>query len=57
MMSLRQFANEPASIPTSAAWYLADLGRALGKGELFTRQAPQKLKALRDYEPGPSFGP
>ena len=30
------------------AWYLADLGEARGKQELFTRQSPQKLKLLRE---------
>ncbi len=35
MMTLRQLAKEPASIPTATAWYLADLGRAVGKQELF----------------------
>jgi Fic family protein len=49
MMTLRQFANQQASIPTATAWYLADLGRALGKQELFTRQSPQKLKSLREH--------
>jgi Fic family protein len=49
MMTLRQFADEPGSIPTRTAWYLADLGQALGKQELFTRQSPQKLKALREH--------
>jgi Fic family protein len=28
---------------------LADLGQALGKQELFTRQSPQKLKVLREH--------
>src|SRR5260370_10044536 len=49
MMTLRQLANEPRSIPTATAWYLADLGQALGKQELFTRQSPQKLKVLREH--------
>src|SRR5437879_547940 len=49
MMTLRQLANEPRSIPTATAWYLADVSQALGKQELFTRQAPQKLKALREH--------
>jgi len=47
MMTLRQFASKPESIPASASWYLADLGEARGKQELFTKQAPQKLKVLR----------
>jgi len=29
--------------------YLSDLGEARGKQELFTRQSPQKLKALREH--------
>jgi Fic family protein len=49
MMTLRQLAAEPPSIPTRAGWYLADLGEAKGKYELFTRQAPQKLKVLREH--------
>src|SRR5213596_3397545 len=48
-MTLRQFASKPESIPTATSWHLADLGQALGKQELFTRQAPQKLKALREH--------
>jgi Fic family protein len=47
-MTLRRFAEAPDSIPLQATWYLADLGQALGRQELFTRQAPQKLKVLRD---------
>ena len=36
-------------MPVRTASYLADLGEARGKQELFTRQAPQKLKALREH--------
>jgi len=49
MMTFRQFAGGLESIPTAAAWYLGDLGEARGKQELFTRQSPQKLKALREH--------
>src|SRR5215212_1671568 len=49
MMTLRQFETPPQSIPGATAWYLADLGEARGKQELFTKQAPQKLKALREH--------
>lgn len=38
MNTLRQLAAEPATIPTRASWYLADLAEARGKQELFTRQ-------------------
>jgi Fic family protein len=37
------------TVPAATSWYLADLGEALGKQELFTRQAPQKLKVLREH--------
>ncbi len=49
MMTLRQFSAEPSTIPTITSWYLADLGKAQGKQELFTHQSPQKLKLLREH--------
>jgi Fic family protein len=49
MMTLRQFASGLESIPTATAWYLADLGQALGKQDLFIRQSPQRLKVLREH--------
>jgi Fic family protein len=32
----------------STVWYLSDLGEARGRQELFTRQSPQRLRALRE---------
>jgi Fic family protein len=49
MMTLRQFSSKPETIPAATSWYLADLGEARGKQELFTRQSPQRLKALREH--------
>jgi len=49
MMTLRQFSSKPETVPATTSWYLADLGEACGKQELFTKQAPQKLKALREH--------
>jgi Fic family protein len=49
MMTLRQLAAEPPTIPTRTSWYLADLGESEGRYELFTRQSPQKLKVLREH--------
>jgi Fic family protein len=49
MMTFRQFAEPPQTIPASTSWYLADLGHALGRQELFTKQSPQKLKVLREH--------
>jgi len=33
----------------TTSWLLADLGEALGKQELFTKQSPQKLRMLRQH--------
>jgi Fic family protein len=49
MMTLRQFATQPETIPATTSWYLADLGEARGKQELFTKQSPQRLKILREH--------
>ncbi len=49
MMTLRQFSRKPETIPATASWYLADLGEALGKQQLFTKQTPQRLKVLREH--------
>jgi Fic family protein len=48
-MTLRQFAEPPRTVPAATSWYLADLGEARGKQELFTRQSPQKLRVLREH--------
>ncbi len=37
------------SISPTTAWYLTDLGEFRGKQELYTRQSPQRLKALREH--------
>lgn len=49
MMTLRQFSARPEAIPAATSWYLADLGESRGKQELFTHQAPQRLKVLREH--------
>lgn len=49
MMTLRRFKNGIEAVPASVAWLLADLAEARGRQELFTRQAPQKLKVLREH--------
>jgi len=47
-MTLRRFEHQAASVPALTASYLADLGEAKGKQELFKRQSPQILRALRE---------
>jgi Fic family protein len=49
MMTLKQMITRLETIPASISWYLADLGEARGKQELFTRQSPQQLKTLREH--------
>lgn len=49
MTTLKQFSSKPETIPASTSWYLADLGEARGKQELFTKQSPQRLKVLREH--------
>lgn len=47
--TLKRFAAGSLPIPPSTAWYLSDLGEFRGKQELYTRQSPQRLKALREH--------
>jgi Fic family protein len=49
MMTLRQLVARHETIPAAVSWYLADLGEARGKQELFIRQSPQRLKTLREH--------
>ena len=49
MRTLQLFSSRLESVPASTSWYLADLGEARGKQELFTRQSPQRLKVLREH--------
>jgi len=49
MLTLARFSEEISSVPTATSWYMTDLGQALGRQELFTRQSPQKLKVLREH--------
>jgi Fic family protein len=49
MKTFQQFEQHLESIPLTTSWYLADLGEARGRQELFTRQSPQRLKVLREH--------
>ncbi|MGA2264380.1 MAG: Fic family protein [Acidobacteriota bacterium] len=49
MKTLQKFLTGIKSVPAYTAWMLADLGEARGKQELFIRQSPQKLKALKEH--------
>ncbi|OGW08955.1 MAG: cell filamentation protein Fic [Nitrospinae bacterium RIFCSPLOWO2_12_39_16] len=49
MKTLLFFESGAQSVPQITAWHLADLGEYLGKQKLYERQAPQKLKALKEH--------
>ena len=49
MNTLKKFDSSPLMIPSVTAIYLADIGEARGRQELYTRQSPQKLKTLREH--------
>lgn len=49
MNTLEMWSNKTFAVPAATAWSLTDLGEAIGKQALFTKQSPQKLKALREH--------
>lgn len=49
MKTFEQFEKQLSSIPLTTSWYLADLGEARGRQELFTKQSPQRLRVLREH--------
>lgn len=48
MLTLKRLSKIQMEIPGGTSWYLADLSEFKGKQALFTHQAPQRLKALRE---------
>jgi Fic family protein len=48
MMTFRNHRLRDFAVPMSTTWLLNDLAEAKGKQELYTRQSPQLLKALRE---------
>ena len=48
-MTLRHFTAKTPDVSMSTAWSLADLGEAKGRQDLFARQLPQRLKAMREH--------
>jgi fido (protein-threonine AMPylation protein) len=49
MMTLKQLSSGLDAIPVSTSWYLADIGEAKGKQELYKSQSPQRLKSLKEH--------
>ena len=48
MMTFRNHRLRDHALPMSTAWLFNDIAEAKGKQEMFTRQSPQMLKALRE---------
>lgn len=48
MMTFRNHRLRDLTVPMGTNWLLNDLAEAKGKQELYTRQSPQALKALRE---------
>lgn len=49
MTTLLVFSSGLDVVPAITSWYLSELGESRGKQELFTKQAPQRLKILREH--------
>ena len=49
MNTLRAWSHGLDTLPAAAAWQLEALGEARGRQALFTRQSPQRLRALREH--------
>ena len=49
MITLKQFIAGLDTIPVVTSWYLADISEAKGRQELYKKQSPQWLKALKEH--------
>lgn len=49
MITTLQLLSAKLNVPTTTAWYLADLGEARGKQDLFKKQSPQRQRSLREH--------
>jgi len=48
MMSFRGNRLKEIALPTGSVWLISDIAEAKGRQQLYTKQAPQLLKALRE---------
>ncbi len=55
--TLERFRAGLETVPADVAWYLSDLGLALGRQQLYTAQALLKPPASRARSPWPTCGP
>jgi len=52
MMTLKQFAEKPETIPASTSWYLADLGEEWGRSRVRAAQKRSSSPALSNAREG-----
>jgi len=48
MMSFRDHRLRDFSLPTAGVWLMAEIAERKGRQQLYTRQSPQVLRALRE---------
>ena len=49
MKTFLKFKDSLRELPMATSWMLSDIAEMKGRQQLFTRQSPQKLKALREH--------
>ena len=49
MMTFKQLISGLDTLPATIVWYLADISEDKGRQELYTKQSPQRLKALKEH--------
>jgi len=49
MMTLKQFITSLEVIPVTTSWYLTEISEAKGRQDLYVKQSPQRLKALKEH--------
>ena len=49
MKTLELLSKRISQIPLQSTWYLTDISYMQGLQELYTKQIPQRLKALREH--------
>lgn len=49
MMTLKQFITSLKMVPVTTSWYLTEISEAKGRQDLYAKQSPQRLKALKEH--------
>jgi len=48
-MTLKLFMSGLDKIPVTTSWYLTEISEAKGRQQLYAKQAPQRLKSLKEH--------